>query len=74
MDDCKADIAEAKLVVMKNEVRKAKAKRDLELSEVALKDRRALFLQFDHAHNKKLKALNGACGEKVRCLWLLHHL
>ena len=59
VDDCKSDIAEAKLIVMKNEVRKAKVKQDIESSEVALKERRALFLQFDHEHNKKLKAITG---------------
>ena len=70
IDECKAEISESKLLVMKGELRKAKVKTSFEQAEVELKNRKALFLQFEHDHQKRIKMLHrmtdGADEERIK--------
>jgi len=54
---CEGSISESKFLVMAGETRKAKLKTLLVIAEEELKNRKALFLQFDIQHKKHMKAL-----------------
>ena len=70
IDECKAEISEAKLTVMKGELRKAKVKRAYENAQIDLKDRKAIFMQFEHEHHKRMKMLHrfqdGADDDRIK--------
>lgn len=58
IDDCKAEITENKIIVMKGEVRKARVKFLFERAEGELKQRKAIFLEFEHKHHQQMKLLS----------------
>ena len=67
---CEGSISESKFIVMAGETRKSKIKQSLVTAQEELKNRKALFLQFDIQHKQHMKALhklsNADADEKAK--------